>query len=602
MLHGPTRGAAHSFDGALFHNATASHAHPPREGFAAPCPASTSTVPPSDRISPTLQRSHSSASGPYTAAHDISTASSSHSLSATPAPPHTPDSLFFASDSAYTFTTGRQYDSGSTSSWSGPAGPRQEEQSSGILRGGAGDRFGSSVDGVRRELTERATYGEEVVSAIKEEDEEVERRERWALGASFAPPVHEQIEGEFAYQQGDVDNGRAGYYYASNSPTFNDIGGEYEFAFDSPGLVASRHGATPQHPFRGASSSYDAYRDVGQGEGSGGYRSHGDDSPISPLSLDADDSHRHTYQRHYGYQEDPNVYEYPSASPELPYQPFFVPAGPQPAPFASISSQFGHAEQHHLTYSYSAPAGSGPYEAVSTRTDSYDFDETDPAAHFAPYYAPHELRTPITAFQSFHFASSSQSPRDELPPRLPSSPQSLPTATSPLFPAYSAPRHLTTSPPSSRHSLLANALNTRPMRPQSNEIAEAFVKVEDPDSPAFLPDSPVLPASSSPRAPPASVRPAKGKKRRSSASASSALDPDWTPSSPPTRASSTYRKVHAGRVSPITGKPVKVISPRRWPPKDQHKRIYACEFPGCDKSCELPRFASRSLPFDRSRN
>ncbi|BGP33015.1 hypothetical protein JCM10296v2_004804 [Rhodotorula toruloides] len=585
-----TRGAAHSLDETSSSNPASSTAQRPRHGFAAPRPASTPVVRPSDRGSPTLQRFHSS-SGPSPAAFDPFTASSSHPLYSSPAPAYPANSSFPTPHSSYTFSSTQQYASGSTTSlWSDLPHPRQDEQSSGILRGGAGCRVGSSEDGVRRELHERATYGEEIVAAIKEEDEEVERRERWALDASLAPVNQERFAGDFRQQQGDEFYGQEDEYYTSHSTSrpAGDIGEEFDFAFDTPGLVAARH--VPAYPPAGSQLAYDGYRDGGYGGGSGNVPRQGDNSPLSPLSFYADDPHRHPDQHSYAYRPDSqNAYHDSdkSASPESPFQPFFVPAGPRPVPFASASasSHFGRTDNLYPTYSHSAPSVVGHFQHVLAQPGYDEYEETlDPAAHFAPYYASYEVRSPMTAFQSFHIPSGPQSPADEFPPPLPSSPQSLPTTTAPLFPAYNAPRHGTTSPPSSRRSLLANALGPRQTRPQSLEIAQAFVKVEDPDSPTPL-ASPVFLSPSGPHAPSSSSEAGKGKKRRSSSSAS--VDPDWTPSSP-TRAPPSPRKVHATRVSPITGKPVKVISPRSWPPKDQHKRIYTCDFPGCDKSFGRP--------------
>ncbi|BGO92343.1 hypothetical protein NBRC10512_002020 [Rhodotorula toruloides] len=587
MPHTSTRGAAHSLDETPFPNSAASTAQRPRHGFAAPRPASTPVVPPSDRVSPTLQRFHSS-SGPSPAAFDASTtASSSHALSS-PAPAYHLSPSVPASHSSYTFSSSQQYASGSTSSWSDLPYPRQDE-SSGILRGGASGRVGSSEDGVRRELHERATYGEEIVAAIKEEDEEVERRERWVLEASLAPVAQDRFAGQFV-QQGDGYYGQDEFSAShSTAQPAGEVGDEFDFAFDSPGLVETRH--IPQYPSAGLQTAYDGYRDSGYGGGSGSHAAQGDHSPISPLSLCADDLHRHPDQHSYAYRPDPQSAYYDSdksASPESPLQPFFVPAGSRPVPFASASasSHFGRTNPLHPTYSHSAPSVVGHFQHVPAQPGSYDYEEMpDPAAHFAPYYASYEMRSPMTAFQSFHIAPGPQSPADEFPPPLPSSPQSLPTTTSPLFPAYNASRHGTVSPPSSRRSVIANALVHRQTRPQSLEIAQAFVRVEDPDSPTIL-ASPAPLSPSSPHAPSSSSKTAKGKKRRSTSSASS-VDPDWTPSSP-TRAPSSPRHVHATRVSPITGKPVKVISPRSWPPKDQHKRIYTCDFPGCDKSFGRP--------------
>ncbi|BGP25495.1 proteophosphoglycan ppg4 [Rhodotorula toruloides] len=586
MVHISSHGSANSLDEAPNADATASTTQRPRHGFVARRPASTPLVPPSERVSPTLQRFHSS-SGPSSAAHDPSTASPAYHFLSSPAHPL---SLSSVTHSSYTLYLTQQYPSGPTSSWSDLAYPRQDEQqSSGILRGGAGGRVGSSDDGMRRELSDRSTSGDAIVARIKEEDEEVERRERWALEASLAQGDQGRFGSESAGEQRSDYYGPDDAYYTSTSsaPPSGDVGGEYDFAFESPELVASRRDSASRDPSSEFQSAYDGNRAVGHGGGSGSYVPRSDNSPISPLSLYADEHQYNQYQLQYAYQPSAHdAYYDHSASPESPYQPFFVPAGPRPVPFASTSSHFGRPEPSHLTYSHSAPSGIEHYQPIVVQPSSYDHEEVhDPAAHFAPYYASYEMRSPMTAFQSFHIASRPQSPSDEFPSPMSSLPQSVSTTMPPLFPTYDALRQSTTSPPSSRRSLLANALLPRQNRPQSLDIAQAFVKVEDPDSPTFA-DSPVPLSPSIPRAPSPTDTTGKGKKRRSSSSAS-AVDPDWTPSSP-TRTPSSTPKVHPTRVSPITGKPVKVISPRSWPPKDQHKRIYTCDFPGCDKSFGRP--------------
>ncbi|GAA5875175.1 hypothetical protein JCM1840_007272 [Sporobolomyces johnsonii] len=48
-------------------------------------------------------------------------------------------------------------------------------------------------------------------------------------------------------------------------------------------------------------------------------------------------------------------------------------------------------------------------------------------------------------------------------------------------------------------------------------------------------------------------------------------------------------------ISPITGKPTKVIAKRGWPPKDAAKRTYFCEIPGCGKSFGRPSALSTHM-------
>ncbi|GAA6007377.1 uncharacterized protein JCM10292_005516 [Rhodotorula paludigena] len=61
-----------------------------------------------------------------------------------------------------------------------------------------------------------------------------------------------------------------------------------------------------------------------------------------------------------------------------------------------------------------------------------------------------------------------------------------------------------------------------------------------------------------------------------------ASDADYSP-----RVPSQYGRTRPA-ISPVTGKPVKVISKRGWPPKDLARRIYVCEIEGCGKAFGRP--------------
>ncbi|GAA5914238.1 uncharacterized protein JCM6883_000784 [Sporobolomyces salmoneus] len=119
-----------------------------------------------------------------------------------------------------------------------------------------------------------------------------------------------------------------------------------------------------------------------------------------------------------------------------------------------------------------------------------------------------------------------------------------------------------------------------------------------------LPVPPSIPASP-PASGPVRRSHSQSKKRRSSFSSSSSSS--HSPSFSPTSNSDTSTndtvlleqdeeeeeevpKVLAQeeRISPITGKPTKVISKRSWPPKDAALRRYSCTIQGCRKSFGRP--------------
>ncbi|GAA5988098.1 hypothetical protein JCM10908_002062 [Rhodotorula pacifica] len=163
--------------------------------------------------------------------------------------------------------------------------------------------------------------------------------------------------------------------------------------------------------------------------------------------------------------------------------------------------------------------------------------------------------------------------------------------------------------------------------PGGTEEETHHVKLE-PESSPELPPSPVDPAfRSAPSAPSSRSVPFSGDSHRSTVAGYSFSDdaeipsssssdegadndsPEWTPfsSSPSSprgrRAGATSRKTAASRrrasdasqhsptsprISPITGKPVKSIAKRIFPPRDADKRRFVCEVEGCGKSFGRP--------------
>ncbi|GAA5858152.1 hypothetical protein JCM5353_005948, partial [Sporobolomyces roseus] len=100
------------------------------------------------------------------------------------------------------------------------------------------------------------------------------------------------------------------------------------------------------------------------------------------------------------------------------------------------------------------------------------------------------------------------------------------------------------------------------------------------DLPAIpLPSSGPIPSSSPPSPPPVALNTNQKKKKRRTSSTSSTSS--HAPTSPPSEDPEE-------RISPITGKAVKQIAKRGWPPKDQAKRIYYCKFEGCKKNFGRP--------------
>ncbi|GAA5873090.1 hypothetical protein JCM16303_006936 [Sporobolomyces ruberrimus] len=119
------------------------------------------------------------------------------------------------------------------------------------------------------------------------------------------------------------------------------------------------------------------------------------------------------------------------------------------------------------------------------------------------------------------------------------------------------------------------------------------------ESPASLPITTSSPESPPPPPPPAhrnlpSSTTSSSKKRRASTSSSTSSTSTSRPRSESITSESTILvedpapQVEVERISPITGKPTKVISKRSWPPKDAANRRYRCRIEGCNKSFGRP--------------
>ncbi|GAA5824369.1 hypothetical protein JCM11251_000392 [Rhodosporidiobolus azoricus] len=124
------------------------------------------------------------------------------------------------------------------------------------------------------------------------------------------------------------------------------------------------------------------------------------------------------------------------------------------------------------------------------------------------------------------------------------------------------------TPPSPRETLFSSG--------SPPEARRGFAPASEPSSSSTSRPYPPITSSS-----PSSSSISKRKKRSSSAAASfldDAYDPAYDE-----EASSRSRPI-----SPITGKPTKLIAKRAWPPKDAAKRVYKCEVEGCGKSFGRP--------------
>ncbi|GAA5939110.1 hypothetical protein JCM1841_003357 [Sporobolomyces salmonicolor] len=163
----------------------------------------------------------------------------------------------------------------------------------------------------------------------------------------------------------------------------------------------------------------------------------------------------------------------------------------------------------------------------------------------------------------------------ELGAAPPSPPMASTSLLSPMLERFSPPAHSHPSPmsmitsPSPEFELEHDALPTPP-RQRGSPVSPSLPFLAGPSSSSLI-DLP-------PASPPTSKKPRRPFPRKRSVS-DGAMSPGGG----------------ERPISPITGKPTKVIAKRGWPPKDAAKRTFFCEIPGCGKSFGRPSALSTHM-------
>ncbi|KPV71754.1 uncharacterized protein RHOBADRAFT_56375 [Rhodotorula graminis WP1] len=409
---------------------------------------------------------------------------------------------------------------------------------------------------------------------------------RAGSGYTFEPPLdqHHADDGRSAAQEG-VDMRQ------QEEPAGSDIGGEFTFGFDSPVLVATR--AVDEHGYDLASpDSHIAYSPAERLEPV---------SPISPLSGGVEQGRPlggsyFPSQADYAVPPPSSLYEGPASAPTYTHDSYYPGAASYPPSFAAAPVPLSMAA--YQSFAYAQTSASSEHYVSATAYDDGD-DGTSGFHGFAP-------PPPPSSSSAFHPMQHRR------------------ISTGGIFPHfYSPPSHTTStyryvrapSPPRSPASLLAaNVPFVGPTSPRSGLKPE----LDDADLPSPPPPVPDESLYGSPMSAssfgsgglsawsfggsPSGDSGADGQPSSSSASGPASrrisrapddLDPDYEPSSPPPSSSlAAHPKLHSSSaarpISPITGKPVKKISKRGWPPKDAHKRVFVCEFEGCTKKFGRP--------------
>ncbi|BGP49243.1 hypothetical protein JCM10450v2_005126 [Rhodotorula kratochvilovae] len=483
--------------------------------------------------------------------------------------------------------------------------------------GGPEPLSGAAVRSYEPRWTRRAVYG-------AEGGEDVAGAEGW-FAAADAPQAGGEEEGgayraQYSFEHAQPQEGQRYVYHPLGAPAQaydahpaeergeeGDVGGEYAFTFDSPVLVAT-HGADEQDfelasPYSSGSSAERAFYSP-----AGAQQAQQQVSPISPISpivgveyqQQEYDGSSEAHAQQVVYSSATQQYRpYPSqslafASGSMSAAPTYAPYEPlQPSPIAHYQAStsapsyshesFGPAGPASYPPTFSSPLSMAAYQSFSyAHTHAYEYGSTADAAleYGAAFVPPSSIPPPHRRISTGSLFTS------------------FPPASSSLLYARAS------SPPRSSASLLAAGIPAYQHRPPHAHAHAPLVKPEpeSPDLPPALPHSPVETPLGSPMSAAsfggggggggAPTTPTKkypssaaGKKPSYKRRSSVALDPDYDPSP----ASSSSAGAAAGRpISPITGKPVKVISKRGWPPKDAHKRVYQCEIDGCGKTFGRP--------------
>jgi len=397
---------------------------------------------------------------------------------------------------------------------------------------------------------------------------------------TFAPPPEQRSfdERAQAYEPGEAVQDEA--------PAPGDIGGEFTFSFDSPVLVATR--AAGEHGFEHASP--DAHVPYSPSE-------HLEPvSPISPLSGVVEQGRPaggsyFPQQAEYAVPPSSSLYQGPASAPTYSHEPYYPGAASYPPSFAAAPVPLSMAA--YQSFAYAQTSTSSEHYVSATAYDDGD-DGTSGYSGFAPppssSFHPSQARRISTGGIFPHFYSPSRAPatyRYVRAPSPPRSPASLLAVNLPFVGSTSPPLVVKAeleevdlpSPPTQLPQAPTESLYGSPMSASSlgsGGLSAWSLGVGSPSG-----DSGGDGPGASSSAPQRNM--AQHAQRRISR-ARDDLDPDYEPSPPP----EAHPKLHSSSsrpISPITGKPVKKISKRGWPPKDAHKRVFVCEVVGCGKKC-----------------
>ncbi|GAA6056445.1 hypothetical protein JCM3770_007472 [Rhodotorula araucariae] len=382
-----------------------------------------------------------------------------------------------------------------------------------------------------------------------------------------------------------------------------DVGGEYAFTFDSPVLQA-RHG--PEDAYVVLASPHS----IASGASTALYSSVSIDgaplSPISPISPIVGVEYQEQYSgsstsqaQHAAYLSTSHSQPYPLQS--LAFAPGSTPAAPSFAQYDALQPYL--ATQYQT--STSAPSYThGTFGTVGPSSYPPTFSSAISTGAYQSFTYSHP--------QAEEYGSATDSAYGYFapPPSVP--PPSRRVSTGSIFASFPPPSFTSSMyaraafPPLSRESFLAAGV---PAYLEHEHTQFVKLEAESPDLPPALPHSHVETLFGSPMSsssfgagagsvfgggapstptvtPPTKKYPSSGgrKQEQHKRRSSIALDPDYDPS--PSTAPEMGAKSRP--ISPITGKPVKVISKRGWPPKDAHKRVYLCEIEGCGKTFGRP--------------
>ncbi|GAA5847445.1 hypothetical protein JCM9279_000484 [Rhodotorula babjevae] len=403
-------------------------------------------------------------------------------------------------------------------------------------------------------------------------------------GYTFAPPLEQHdLDGRRAEA---CDDGEAVHDEATAS---SDIGGEFTFSFDSPVLVATR--AADEHGFEyGSPDMHVPYSPSEHLEPV---------SPISPLSglveqgRPTGGSYFPQQQADHAVSPSSSLYQGPASAPTYSHEPYYPGAASYPPSFAAAPVPLSMAAYQSFAYAQTSTSSEHYVSATA-------YDDGDDGASGYPGFAP------SPASSSFHPAQARR------------------ISTGGIFPHFYSPSHASAtyrfvrapSPPRSPASLLAVNL---PFVGSTSPPLEVKAELDDVDLPSPPPQLPHAPAESLYGSPmsassfgsgglsawsfgvgsgdepgSSSSAPQRVKTQHAHRRVSRApddLDPDYEPSPPPPSSLESHPKIYGSSsrpISPITGKPVKKISKRGWPPKDAHKRVFECEVEGCGKKFGRP--------------